>query len=139
MSDADRRERARLERELARHGGDDDRAAALADYRLDQVESLARSFAPTVGTVAVHGATLEALADDVDELKTTSREFRVETRKAFKDQTEAVALEFKTLRAELRDDRKESRNRTLLALGPIAAAALAIFAKVVLGIDLPGA
>lgn len=95
----------------------------LTDYRLQEVEHLVRAFGPAVTRIEVVGVRLEEIAEDL------------ERERAARSKLWGAVDE---LRRDLRDDRKESRNRTLLALAPISLAALGLLAKVVLGVDLPG-
>lgn len=126
-------------------GSPDDPAAV--GWRLRGLESTLEALGPAVGQVARLDAEFDALSEDVRELRDTAREFRAETRTALdrngqecRDGLATVNREIRAdlteLRRELRADRTESRNRSFYLAGPIALAALGIFAKVVLGIDL---
>jgi hypothetical protein len=108
----------------------------LARQRLDQHEELIKAFGPAVTQVAVAVTRLDDVITDVHEDREANREFRREVRDALKELRVHVDGEFAKVRGELRDDRKESRNRTLLALSPLGLAALALAARA-LGIEVP--
>lgn len=89
----------------------------VTERRLQMLEELVRAFGPAVTRIETMHVHLEAIDEKVD----------------------GVSRDLGELRRDLRDDRRESRNRTLLALGPIALAALAIAGKVLFGVDFGGA
>lgn len=96
-------------------GADDN---PLTEHRLRSLEELIKALGPGVA----QGASTSVKVDDLAESFSTFRD--------------DVKSEFRLLRTESATDRRESRNRTLLALGPIALAALAIAAKVLFGVEL---